>query len=59
MFNYKTTDEGKKVEQVKQFLAHVASIEELNDGKPFTHEMHNRITVKIVDTRLLPLCIAL
>ncbi|XP_010461211.1 PREDICTED: immune-associated nucleotide-binding protein 8-like [Camelina sativa] len=43
LFDNKTTDEGKKAEQVKQFLAHVASIEELNDGKPFTHEMHLRI----------------
>ncbi|KAL1219713.1 Immune-associated nucleotide-binding protein 3 [Cardamine amara subsp. amara] len=43
LFNNKTTDESKKVEQVQQFLAHVASIEELNDGKSFTHEMHRKI----------------
>lgn len=48
LFNNKTTDESKKVEQVQQFLAHVASIEELNDGKSFTHEMHRKIKVKIV-----------
>lgn len=48
LFNNMTKDQGVKVKQVRQFLAHVASIEKLNHGKPFTHEMHMRITVKIV-----------
>ncbi|CAA7045216.1 unnamed protein product [Microthlaspi erraticum] len=43
LFNNKTTDEGKKVEQVQQFLALVSSIGNSNDGKPFTHEMHLKI----------------
>ncbi|CAH2035284.1 unnamed protein product [Thlaspi arvense] len=43
LFNNKTTDEGKKVEQVQQFLGQVASIGNSNGGKPFTHEMHLKI----------------
>ncbi|EOA38213.1 hypothetical protein CARUB_v10009695mg [Capsella rubella] len=43
LFDNKTTDEGKKAEQVKQFHALVASIEEQNDGKPFSHVMQLRI----------------
>uniref|UniRef100_A0A1J3D6K8 AIG1-type G domain-containing protein n=1 Tax=Noccaea caerulescens TaxID=107243 RepID=A0A1J3D6K8_NOCCA len=43
LFNNKTTDQGKKIEQVQQFLALVASIGNSNGGKPFTHEMHLKI----------------
>lgn len=47
MFNNRSTDEGKKVQQVQQFLAHVASIGERNGGKPFTHNMHRDIKVNM------------
>lgn len=47
MFNNMTKDEGKKVEQVQQFLALVAKIGERNDGKPFRGKMYREIKVKI------------
>ncbi|KFK25812.1 hypothetical protein AALP_AA8G163900 [Arabis alpina] len=43
LFNNRTVDEGKKVEQVQQFLAQVTKIGERNRGKPFTDEMHHKI----------------
>lgn len=47
LFNNMSANEGTKVSQVQQFLAHVASIEERNNGKPFTHKMHREIKVKM------------
>lgn len=47
LFNNRTMDEGKKAEQVQQFLAHVTKIGERNLGKPFTDEMHRKIKVKM------------
>lgn len=52
LFNNKTTDQGKKVEQLKQFFALVASIGNSNGGKPFTHEMHLKIKVKMSSIHL-------
>ncbi|CAD5314417.1 unnamed protein product [Arabidopsis thaliana] len=43
LFDNRTTDEGKKVKQVQELLAHVADIEKSTDGKPFTGEMHRKI----------------
>lgn len=47
MFNNMTKDEDKKVEQVQQFLALVAKIEDRNDGKPFKGKMYREIKVKM------------
>ncbi|CAL9217309.1 unnamed protein product [Arabidopsis halleri] len=45
LFNNKTTDEVKKIEQVKQLLAHVEAIEKLNGGKALFIE-ENDLNVK-------------
>ncbi|CAD5314418.1 unnamed protein product [Arabidopsis thaliana] len=43
MFNNMTKDKHKKVEQVQQFLALVAKVEERNEGKPFRGKMYLEI----------------
>ncbi|KAL9858538.1 Immune-associated nucleotide-binding protein 4 [Arabidopsis thaliana] len=43
LFDNRTTDEGKKVKQVQELLAHVAAIEKSTSGIPFTDEMHRKI----------------
>ncbi|CAE5959183.1 unnamed protein product [Arabidopsis arenosa] len=43
MFNNMTKDKRKKVEQVQQFLALVAKVEEHNDRKPFKGKMYREI----------------
>lgn len=48
LFNNRTADEGQKVDQVQQFLAHVKNIEISNGGKPFTDDMHRKIKVKML-----------
>lgn len=47
MFNNMTKDKRKKVEQVQQFLALVAKVEERNDRKPFKGKMYREIKVNM------------
>jgi len=48
MFNNMTKDKHKKVEQVQQFLALVAKVEERNEGKPFRGKMYLEIKVDML-----------
>ncbi|VVA99757.1 unnamed protein product [Arabis nemorensis] len=39
LFDNKTNDEAKKLKQVQELMAHVATIYKNNDGNPLTREM--------------------
>uniref|UniRef100_A0A1J3GIG1 AIG1-type G domain-containing protein n=2 Tax=Noccaea caerulescens TaxID=107243 RepID=A0A1J3GIG1_NOCCA len=43
LFNNRTTDEVKKVKQLKQLLDHVADVGYQNGHKPYTNQMHCQI----------------
>nr|ABK78687.1 GTP binding protein [Brassica rapa] len=47
LINNKTEDNGKKAEQLKQLTALIEDVGKLNDGKPYSDNMHRKIKVKI------------
>lgn len=56
LFDNKTKDESKRVEQVQQLLALVNSVLAQNGGRPYSDEIFAEVKVFVVFSFLIIIC---